>query len=167
MTLAHLAYLLDIDPKRVLNTMTALRRRRYSVDLARRLAVALAIHEATGGPIARGFAQADHALRAYQGGAAPVLIPSDDGAVGLLVDVRRVLSSFNVRLSLLGTTFAPRQRGRPTSRRRDPLQVASGWGIDLSLLTDNLSRTVEQRMRQLDAMEGFARRVRRRPSSAP
>ena len=165
MTLAQLAYLLDVDPKQVLNTMTALRRRRYSVDLARRLAIALAIHEATGVPISRGLAQADHALRAYRGGDAPVLIPSDDGPVGLLVDVRRVLSSFNVRLSLLGTTFAPRQRGRPTSRHRDPLRVASDWGIDLSLLTDNLRRTVEQRVRQLDAMEGFARRVRRRSPS--
>jgi len=162
MTLAELAQLLDVEPKRVLNTMTALRRpRRYSIELARRLAVTFAIHEATGVPLVRGFAQAEQALRSYQGGEAPVVIPTDDCDVGLLVDIRRILSSFSVRLSVLRTTFVPRQRGRPSSWQRDALQAASYWGTDLTLLADNLSKTVEQRVRQLDAMAAFARGVHR------
>lgn len=162
MTLAQCAALLDVDPKRVLNTMTALGcPRRYSLELARRLAVTLAIHEASGVPLARGYALAVRGLRAYHTGAVTVVIPMDDSDIGLAVDIGRILSSLSVRLSVLRTTLAPRQRGRPASRRRAPLRVASDWGVDLTLLADNLRKTVTQRVRQLDAMAAFASAVKR------
>src|SRR5882672_12832835 len=109
MTLAELAQLVSVHPKWVLNTMTALRcPRRYSADLARRLTVMRAIHEATGVPLARGLAQADRALRAYRGGEEPIVTPTDHAEVGLMIDVHRILSAFNARLSALETNFAPR-----------------------------------------------------------
>jgi hypothetical protein len=43
----------------------------------------------------------------------------------------------------------------------DPLAAARTYGIDLTLLAANLRRSPEERIRQLDAMLDFARRVRR------
>ena len=164
MTLAELAQLLDVDSKWVLNTLTALRRpRRYSLALARRLAVTLAIHRATSVPLVQSFALAERGLRAYRGEEARVIVLTADSDVGFVLDIQRILSSFNVRLSVLRTTFAPRQRGRPSSRRRDALEAASDWGTDLTLLADNLAKSAEQRVRQLDAMAAFARGVHRLP----
>ncbi|MEO5818576.1 MAG: hypothetical protein ABIT20_25120 [Gemmatimonadaceae bacterium] len=167
MTLAELAFLVQVDAKWVLNTLAALHRpARYSIALARRLRVTKAIQKSSGATVIIAFAQAEQALRAYDGGIAPVVIPADDPDVAIQVDVRRILSSFNVRLSLLRTSVEPLRRGRPRTRRRDALRVAEEWGIDLSLLADNLGKTVEQRMRQLDTMAAFARNVRRSPSGA-
>ena len=167
MTLAELALLLDVEPKWILNTMAALGRpRKYSVSLARRLAVAHAIHRAVGSPLAESFAQAGQILRSYRGDVAPTVIPAGDNDVALLVDIHRILSSFGVRLSMLSTMYAPRQRGRHSSGRRDPLKAATEWGTDLTLLADNLGKTVEARVRQLDSMAAFAQGVRRPSPSA-
>ena len=165
MTLAETAFLLDVDTKWVLNALTALRRSaRYSVALAQRLAVTRAIQETTGSSLARSFANAGRALKSAGGSNIPVIVAEAHRDVGLLVDVCRILSSFNVRLSVLHTTFEPRQRGRPSSARRNPIQAAVDWGLDVTLLADNLTKTVEQRVRQLDAMAAFARGVQRSPA---
>ena len=167
MTLAEVGYLLRVDPKWVLNALTALGLpKKYSPELARRLAVALVIHVATGAPLFRCVVLGDRALRRYRGGTAPVSASTEADDVALAIDIRRILSSFNARLSVIRTTLGPRQRGRPVARRRDPLQAASDWGIDLTLVADSLRKTAEQRLRQLDAMAAFAGRVRRRVSSA-
>lgn len=162
MMLAELAHLVGVGPKWVLNTMAALGRAdRYSLALARRLALTHAIVEATSAPVARAFELAEQTLRAGRDGTSPVIIPQGDREVALWIDVRRILSSFNVRLSVLRTAFAPRQRGRLSARRRNPLDVATAWGIDLTLLADNARKSVEQRLRQLDAMVAFSRGTQR------
>lgn len=162
MTLAELAHLVGVEPKWVLNTMAALDRApRYSLALARRLAVTHAIAEATGVPVARAFEVADQALRADSAATAPVVVPAGTSEIGLWIDISRILSSFNVRLSLLRTTVTPRQRGRPLARRRDALKVASEWGLDLTLLADNAQKSKQERLRQLDAMVRFARDAQR------
>ena len=164
MTLAAIAFLLDVEAKWVLNALTALRRpQRYSLPLARRLAIARAIQEATGSSLARSFANAGRALEPGES-SIPIILAQADRDVAVVVDVRRILSSFNVRRSLLQTTFEPRQRGRPSSARRDPMRAATDWGLDLTLLADNLGKTVEQRVRQLDAMAAFASRAQRAPA---
>ena len=162
MTVSQLAQLLNAEPKWVLNAMAVLGgTRKYTLAMGRRLAVTRAIQAATGGPLVRCFEQAQRVLRSYKGGAAPVFIPTDTADVQLSVDVNRILSSFDVRLSVLKTTYAPRQRGRVSASRRDPLQAAVEWGTDLTLLADNLGKTVEERVRQLDSMAAFARGVHR------
>ena len=164
MSLAETAFLLDIDSKWVLNALVALRRpKRYSVALAQRLAVTRALQEATGGSLARSYADAGRALALEPAGDSriPTILAQPDRDVAIVVDVRRILSSFNVRRSVLRTTVEPRQRGRPSSARRDPMRAATDWGLDTTLLADNLSKTVEQRVRQLDAMAAFACRVTR------
>jgi hypothetical protein len=161
MSLAEFARLLDVEPKWVLNAITALgRRRRYTLDLARRLSVALAIHQGTGASLARSFKIAERALQAYESGNQDRVVTTDHDDVGIVPNINRILSSLNVRLSFLNTSFAPRVRGRP-SGRRDHLIAAADWGIDLSLLRYNLAKTAEQRIRQLDAMAAFSRDVRR------
>ena len=162
MTRAAMAFLLDVDAKWVLNALAALRRtERYSLPLARRLAVARAIQEATGSSLARSFAEAGRALKPGGDRSIPILLAQADRDVAIVVDVHRILSSFNVRRALLNTTIEPRERGRPPSARSDPMQAAAAWGLDVTLLADNLAKTVEQRVRQLDAMAAFASRVQR------
>jgi hypothetical protein len=167
MTLAEAAYLTGASPKWVLNTIAALgRSRRYSAALARRLTVARAIHEATGVPLVRSLRTASDLLAGHHTGPASVMTPGPDSDVALVVDLNRILSSFNIRYSVLRTSFAPRQRGRPPARRPDPLRAAFEWGLDLTLLAGNLAKTPAERLRQLDAMAAFAYRVvRRAPSS--
>ena len=163
MTLAELAHLIGAEPKWVLNVLAALEQSpRYSPTLARRLAVTHTIIEATGAPVARAFEVAEKALRSDPG--SPVVIRDQDGSAGVWIDLPRILSTFNARLSLLRTTFAPRQRGRPPARRRNALAVATEWGIDLTLLADNVRKSPEQRLRQLDVMLSFARKAKRHGS---
>lgn len=164
MTLAEFAHLTGTKPKWVLNTLAALRRHgQYSLELARQLGVARALHDALGLPLARAFALAGGALHAYRGGTEAVRVATDDQDVSLTVDVARVLASVNVRASALQSSVAPRQRGRRAARRsgRNALQAAADRGIDIGLLVDNRRKTPEQRLRQLDAMAAFARDVRR------
>ena len=165
MTLGEMAFLLEVDTKWVLNALTALQRpARYSVALAKRLAVTRAIREATGSSLARSFADAGRALEPAGDSSMPRILAQADRDVAVVVDVRRILSSFNVRRSVLSTTVEPPKRGRPSSARRDPMRTAADWGLDSTLLADNLSKTVEQRVRQLDAMAAFACRVERAPA---
>ncbi len=162
MRLAELAFLLDVEPKWVLNTLAALGRTpRYTLALARRLAVTRAIIAATGATVARAFDLAEQALRDRSDAKAPVVVPGEEAEAGVWINLPRILSSLNIRLSLLRTMFAPRQRGRPAARRRDPLRAAREWGIDLTLLADNARKSQEQRLRQLDAMVRFARGAQR------
>ena len=163
MTLGEFARLLDVEPKWVLNRMAGLGLpARYTIALARRLALCRAIHEATGMPLERAAVVARHCLRAYRGERATMtVLPTPDGDVALTVDVYRVLSTFYVRLAAVRTMFAPRVRGRPATRDRDALQAAEHWGLDLMLIRDNLAKSPEQRLRQLDAMAVSAHSVHR------
>ena len=164
MTLSEMAFLLNVERKWVLNALAVLgRSARYSLPLARRLAIARAIQESTGSSLAGSFAEAGRTLQLVDG-TASVVLAKPDSDVAIVVDVHRILSSFNVRRSVMQTTFEPRQRGRRLRVARDPMRAAADWGLDLTLLADNLTKTVEQRLRQLDAMAAFANRVQRSPA---
>lgn len=159
MNLAEFAYLVAAPRKWVLNALAAIgRQTRYSIPFARTLTVTRAIEQATAAPLAHAFRVAERALRA--GSESALVVPNDTEA-GIWIDMPRIFSSFNIRLSALRTTVAPRQRGRPRARTRDALEVARQYGIDLSLLADNARQTPEERLRQLDAMVRFARGVTR------
>lgn len=164
MTLAEFALLVDADPKWVLNARAVLGSvRRYTLPIAQRLAVARLVQNAWGVPLPRAYAMAGEVLRSYAGGSAAVRLgDSHDSSVVVEVDVHRILSGVNVRLSQLRTMHAPKQAGRPPKARRQPLRAAETYGIDLSLLKANLRRSPAERLRQLDAMVEFRRRVRRK-----
>lgn len=167
MMLGEFACLLDADPKWVQNAAAALGKHlRYTLAGAQRLAVARALTESTGMSLPRAYAAAGTALRLFDGSRRPVALPTEaeqsGGApVTITVDVYRILAAVNAGLSRLRTMYAPRLRGRlPASR--DPIRAAEEYGIDVTLLAENLRRTPAERLRQLDAMAGFRRRVRRR-----
>lgn len=163
MVLAEFARLLDASPKWVLNTMQALPQKpRYSETIAQRMIVARAIHGGFGTPLPVAMALAQRALREWDGTTTPLsLRPHVTDHVAMTIDMYRLMSSFNVRLAELRESHAPMVRGRPKTRSVDPLVVAADWGLDLSLIRDNLRKSPSERLRQLDAMHRFASGVRR------
>ena len=167
MTLAEMAALVGAPPKWVLNTMAALERPlAYSMSSARQLAVTRVLQAELQMPLRRAHVMAKRALRvaAFQPG--PVVVsPTTHALATVAVDVPRILAGVAVRQSALATTQSSKQRGRPTSRTRDPQARAADWGLDLSLVRANLRRTPAERLRQLDGMAAFARTVRRAPTT--
>ena len=162
MVLAELAMLAGAEPKWVLNAAASLRVPvRYTLAFAQRLAIARELHMATGMPMPRAWELAGRALqhRPVQGKPFGVA-DTRDGLVSVEVDVWRILAAVNVRCAQLATMGAGRQRG-PRPKRRDPVRAAERHGLDPSLLRANLARTPAERLRQLDAMVAFRRRVRR------
>lgn len=146
----------------MLNTLSALRRpKRYSIVLAQHLAVARVIVRAVGASLPLAWQIAQRTLDAFAGSESPVTVTTFDADITMVVDVRRILSTLNVRRAALATSIAPRQRGRRAVARRDKVRAAAEWGIDVSLLAANLRLTPEQRLRQLDDMAAFASSVRR------
>ena len=163
-TLAEIAYLVDGTPKWVLNTCAAVEPgATYSVELARRLYLTRRLQRALDLPTTRAYALAGDVLRRHDAARSPsARLPLDpESTLTLEVDVARLDSSLAARRAALRTTIAPRTRGRPSSGVRPPLEAAEAWGLDLSLLRSNLRRTPSERLRQLDAMVDFRRRVRR------
>lgn len=167
MTLAEFSRVVGTSPKWVLNALANVGARgRYSIDLAQQLTVARVLHAEASIPLATAMTLALKLLRAPLSAPHPVVLRlSADGDVSLTVDVHRVLSSFNARMAELRTSYAPRVRGRPRTRPVNGVQSALDWGLDLSLIHDNLEKTPVQRLRQLDAMGRFSRGVRRAGSS--
>lgn len=167
-TLSDFATLVDAPPKWVLNTMDALGcRPRYSLALARQLAVTRALHVELHLPLVPAHRLAARALSTAAASDGTVsLAVTQGGSTRVSVDVARLNAAFAMRQALLRTMHAPLQRGRPPMRRKDSIAHATEWGIDISLLRANLALTPAQRLRQLDSMAAFARDVRRSSSSS-
>lgn len=163
MTLAQFAFLAGADPKWVLNVAAVIQwRRRYSLPMARRLAITHAITEASRIPIPTAYDLAGRALRAPAPCDGVLTIAADaNDLVSLRVDIFRILAAVSARQARLATSYQAARRGRRPSRRRDPVRAAAEYGLDVSLLRENIRRTPEERLRQLDAMLGFRANVRR------
>lgn len=167
MTLAAFARLLDASPKWVLNTLRALGLApRYTLARAQRFTVMRAVHDGAGMPLPAAYAMAGRALRSWRGDTACVTLSiTAHEDVALTLDVYRLLSSVNVRLADVRESYAPMVRGRPRVTRVSAIDAATAWGLDLSLVRDNLRKTPLERLRQLDAMRAFAMNVERTTSS--
>lgn len=162
MTLGELSYMLNVQPKWILNASAALDGSlQYTLPEARRLAVARALHESLGMPIARAYGLAADVLRRYHGGRSPVPLFEESGPIVAMADVYRILAVVNTGLSRLRCSYAPRSRGRPNSTNDDPIRAAADHGLDLTLLASNLRRGPAERLRQLDGMVDFRKRVKR------
>jgi hypothetical protein len=165
LTLAEVAYLADAPPKWVLNTCAALGAgATYTLSVANRLQLVRLLQSTVGCSVERANALAERVLQEENDsdGNGMVSVALDDGGMlRMQLDLARLNSTFAARRSALHTTVAPRVRGRPRTRAQAPLDVAREWGLDLSLLSSNLRRTQTERLRQLDAMADFRRRVRR------
>lgn len=163
MTLAEFAQLLGTSPKWVLNAVSALGLSRdYARERARQLCITKALLDAGVGSLQEAFVLARRTLTAWRGDAQPVTVPlSANGDIALTVDVYRLLAALSVRESVMRESYAPLARGRPRAVVSDPLADARDWGLDLSLLRDNLRKSPLERLRQLDRMRAFARNVKR------
>ncbi|MGH7720495.1 MAG: hypothetical protein ACREON_16815, partial [Gemmatimonadaceae bacterium] len=135
---------------------------RYTLLEVERLAVARALQVTSAMPLPSAYELAVDVLTRYRRERTPVVALDDNGGVVTIkVDVHRILAAVSTRLSVLRTRYAPKRRGRPRSRRHDPIRAAAEYGLDVTLLAANLRRTPAERLRQLDAMVDFRRRVRR------
>lgn len=137
------------------------------IEMARQLTIARAVHAAMAVPMAEALVFAQRALRVPCLASSRITVPlTDDDDAALSIDVYRRLvcrrlASFYVRLADLRESFAPRVGGRPRSRHVSARRAAEDWGLDLSLIRDNLGKTATERIRQLDAMGRFTRGIRR------
>ena len=158
MTLGEFATLLRVAPRWVQNAAVRLGRPvRYTLEEARRVALARAIHDAAGTPLPAAYALARRALSA----GLPVLrVPSADAAEGLVhvvIEIDRFLASFAVELARVRNMYVPKLRG-PT-RHISP----ATFGIDLGSLRENLRRSPAERLESLQAAADFFAEVRRAP----
>ena len=162
MRLAEFALLVDADPKWVLNTRALLGRGvRYSIEVAERLALVRLLNRELGIPLPIAWRLAGKALA--QSDADEVFEErSEGGLVTLRIDVRGLRAVVATRRSQLATMHQPRRAGRKSKRARDPIERARQHGLDVTLLQANLNRTPRQRIRQLDGMAAFSKRVRRK-----
>lgn len=171
MTLQQLAILVDAEPKWVLNTMAALPpsvRQRYTLAMARRLALLRIVVEGSGMAIPRAYQLAGQALRAFEHGElVTTLSLAPHRLATMQLSVERILAAVSVRQSYLKTTFEPARRGRKPARTHDALKAATTYGLDLSLLRETMERTPAERLRRLDGMAAFRSRVRRVAEPAP
>ena len=162
MTLGELSCVLNVQPKWILNVSAALDGSlQYTLPEARRLAVARALQESLGMPIARAYGLAADVLRRYDRDRSSVPLFGESGPIVVMVDVYRILAVVNTGLSRLRCSYAPRSQGRPASTNEDPMRAAADHGLDLTLLASNLRRGPTERLRQLDGMVDFRKRVTR------
>lgn len=157
MTLGEFAALLGVAPRWVQNAAVRLGRSvRYTLEEARRLALARAIHDAAGTPLPAAYALARRALKA----GLPVLrVPSADAADGLVhvvIEMDRFLASFAIELARVRSMYAPKLRGAPP-RHTSP----TTFGVDLGSLRENLRRSPAERLESLQAAADFFAEVRR------
>lgn len=147
----------------------------YSAALARRLAVTHALHTTLGMPLALAHQVAADALAAPPSaegaGDAVLLVPvREDAPVCVAIDLARILTAVEARWAAWRAGYGARVGGRPRTAGRPAaaaaLARAADWGLDLSVLEANLRRSPAERLRQLDGMMAFRRRVRRVPDAA-
>jgi hypothetical protein len=161
-TLAEFALLVDAEPKWVLNARQVLGRAiRYTLPVAEQLAIARLLQGSLQIPLTASWELARRALAAGEEHGPTWLAITADETITLGIDVHRLRSAFHTRRSRLETTHVPRRVGRPARRPRSALRAAEEYGLDLSLLRANLHRSPAQRLRQLDGMVAFRKRVRR------
>jgi hypothetical protein len=165
MTRGQFAAAIGVSEKWVHNAVAALRRRvSYTPSAARQLAVAHAIQGIAPVSLAGAHRLAGTVLAAPLPESGTVAILSTGGG-SVMLDLRRVLSTFAARLAR-AMQRTPRRAGRrPTTKRKDLGDArgrARAYGYDLSLIDSNLRRTPQERLAALDANAAFVSALARR-----
>jgi len=160
MTLGEFATIVGATPRWVQNARAILSvRTRYAIEDAKRLGLTRVLAEATGMPLTRAYRAAADALGAWPG-AHEWSEENGDGSVRVVVDVERYLSGFAARLSRSRNYYAERQRGRPAVRVRDAVEAARKYGVDITLLQENLKLTPGELLRRNDENVRFLKGLR-------
>lgn len=160
MRLGHFATIVGAQPRWVQNAFQVLDfEPEYDEERAKVLGLARQLHEALRIPLVTAYPLAQEALTAWPD--MKVWRWEDDaGIVTLEVDLERYLSTYAARLSLSRTWYAEKKRGRPPKRPEDPIEAARQYGIDISLLQEQLRRSPAERLRTLDEAIDFVQSVR-------
>lgn len=155
MTLGAFSRAVGASPRWVQNAFQALDLKpAYTELLARQLALARLLKETCGLPLRRGFPLATDALREWPSSRIwEVTEPMR--ATGIVVDLEQFLTDFAARLSLARCWYAEKRRGRPRKTRRRGLALASWYGVDSTLLRENLKRTPAERLDRLEQAATF------------
>lgn len=149
MTLGQFATAVGTPPRWVLNALTRLRvPRRYDEPLARRLALARMIAEATRSALPEAFELAAQAL-AEADPHGTWRHESADGAIVLSVDMPRFFTGYGARLARARNEYGERVRGRRPGRGKTAVTRAREYGVDTTLLDSALRRTPTQRTAKL------------------
>jgi hypothetical protein len=155
MTLGAFARAVGASPRWVQNAFQALGiRAAYTEAEARQLALARLLKETCGLPLRKGFPLAKDALREWPNSRIWE-ITDPTRATGVVVDLEQFLAGFAVTLSLARCWFAEKRRGRPRKTRRRGLALASWYGVDATLLEENLKRTPAERLERLEQAAAF------------
>lgn len=163
MTLGEFATALGASPRWVLNALTRLKvARRYSEPLARRLALARMLAEDLGVALPEAFTLAGRAL-AETDPFGTWRQESPNGAIVLLLEMPRFFSSYLPRLSLARSSYGEKRRGRRPTRKKSATQRAQEYGVDTTLFGAQLTRSPQQRVRELDQNIAFLRGVKVKP----
>jgi hypothetical protein len=161
MTLQQVARAVDASPRWVLNALTRLGvPRRYDEPLARRLALARALHVAAALPLPRAWALARRIL-AEADYFKDWVHESDDGTVTLTVHLPRFFTYYQTRLSAARTYHVPKRRGPKPPRGPGAVKRAAEYGWDVTLLDTSLERTESERLRHLDEAVGDLSKMRK------
>jgi len=159
-TLSQFGSVVGAEPRWVQNAMASLGLpAQYTVTVARRLALARLVRESCGMPLVEAYPLAARALagwplRRHWERASP------DGALRIVIDLERFLSTFTARLSVARARSPGRTRGRPRRTDLRGIALAREHGVDLGLLRASLRRTPEERLRRLDDDLAFVRSMR-------
>jgi hypothetical protein len=160
MTLGQFAIVVGAPRRWIQNSMAVLGLPvRYTLVVAKRLALARVLNAACGMPLVEAYPLAGKALSAWPESNVWELA-GEEGVAVLSVDLERFLSNVNVRLSLARTRYAERKRGRSRKRRRRGIAAAREYGIDIGLLEESLKLTPEQRLRRLEDTLEFLESVK-------
>lgn len=175
MTLGELCATAGVPTKWVLNGRTLWGGpRAYSLALARHLTITHELHTTVGMPVPLAFRVAHHALAMLDAVPlppdVPVLVPVHADALSCVaVNLARILAAVAARSAAWHAGYGARVAGRPRGTGEpstaDAVARAAAWGLDLTLLDANRRRSPAERLRQLDGMVAFRRRVRRVPTA--
>ena len=138
MTLQQVARAVDASPRWVLNALTRLGvPRRYTEPLARRLALARALHAGAALPLPRAWdlarrilAEADYFKDWVQ--------ESGDGTVTLTVHLPRFFTYYQTRLSAARSYHTPKRRGPRPPKGPGAVKRAAEYGWDVTMLDSSL-----------------------------
>jgi len=85
------------------------------------------------------------------------------GAATVVIDLARYQSTFLANLSRALILETPRRRGRVSGpSRRNAVEIARDYGIDIGLMRSALNRTPSERLQLLDANVELVRAARKK-----
>jgi hypothetical protein len=164
MTRSQFAMAVLADEKWVENTARLLKRQlRYTPAEARWLALVRQLHQDLGLTLSRSAELADEAFRYAPDDRSVILGETEGGSVGIALDMGRFQSTFAASLSAALEFGGARRRGRPRAsvkRKRDALDKASQYGVDLDLVRQGLELSVQERLERADANAAFINALR-------